>query len=533
MSTELEALAQASDSGTVAIVAHSNGGLVAKALIGELTQSGKDALVSDLILVAVPQLGTPKTIPVLLHGEDQAIPLDWWPALFSRQDGRAIARTLPGVYSLLPSRAYFDKVVDPVVSFDAGAATLNERAKFGDTIDSYNEMVRFLGGEAHPRPAYDDVRQPEVLVPELLTKNEATQNFLAAWQPPAHVHVSEIVGWGMDTVKGIKYVTRTSQTCAEDANKGRTCFPSYKLDYEPVFTVEGDGTVVWGSASANMGASIAFVDLDLLNRFIPIDAFQHAHHNLLGVDVVQDAIRAKIQSREFIFADNLIAEKPLVTAVADRLRFRILSPVSLTIIDQLGRRVGISTSTGMVEESIPGSYYLEFGEGKYVGVPVDGQYTVVLSGTGTGTFTFIVERVVGDVATTVAKYEDVPVDTALKATLRLTDATPSTLALDTNGDGRTDVTLASGSAVSFLDYLTLFDGAVKDATISKPSKILLQAQSTAIRLLYKKTKGKQVYPLCTLLQSLTKVMVQKKLVTLDDGSQLLTLVAHLKELSHN
>lgn len=526
MTEQLEALAHASDSGTVAIVAHSNGGLVAKTLMSELTQNGKDTLVSDLVLVASPQLGTPKAIPVLLHGEDQAIPFDWWPALFSQQDARALARTFPGAHGLLPSRAYFDKVADPVVSFE-GLATLNERAKFGDSIDSYDEMVRFLKGEARLRPAYDEVEKPEVLIPDLLTKTEATQAFLANWHPPAHVRVSEIVGWGMDTIKGIKYVTRTSQTCAEDASKGRVCFPSYQLDYEPVFTVEGDGTVVWGSADYDLGRSY-YVDL---RSFLGLG---ESHAELMGKDAIQSLLAQLLKKDESTeLPGKVFRDKPIPQNEGKRLRMKVLSPVSLSITDQQGNRVGISTSTGLVEESIPGSYYLEFGEGQYIGVPADGQYTVALSGTGTGTFTFIVEKVVGDVATTVAKYADVPVDTALKATLRIADAMPSTLALDTNGDGRTDVTLASGSEVSFLDYLTLFDGALKDATIVKSSKTVLQVQSSAIRLLYKGGKVKLVYSLCTLLESSIKGMVQKKFITLDDGSQLLMLVAHLKELSHN
>jgi hypothetical protein len=91
-------------------------------------------------------LGTPKAIPVLLHGEDQAIPFDWWPALFSQEDARALARTLPGAYGLLPSREYFNTVEDPVVSFE-GPATITEQANFGATIDSYEEMLSFLKGE--------------------------------------------------------------------------------------------------------------------------------------------------------------------------------------------------------------------------------------------------------------------------------------------------------------------------------------------------------------------------------------------------
>ena len=69
----LRRLADSSRTGKVTIVTHSNGGLLAKALISELGDEADD-LIDKVIMVGAPQLGTPKAIGSLLHGYDTGIP---------------------------------------------------------------------------------------------------------------------------------------------------------------------------------------------------------------------------------------------------------------------------------------------------------------------------------------------------------------------------------------------------------------------------------------------------------------------------
>jgi hypothetical protein len=67
---ELRRLAATSKTGKVSIVAHSNGGLVAKRL-AQLLGPEAAQLIDKLIFVAVPQAGTPMAIAADLHGYDQ------------------------------------------------------------------------------------------------------------------------------------------------------------------------------------------------------------------------------------------------------------------------------------------------------------------------------------------------------------------------------------------------------------------------------------------------------------------------------
>jgi len=70
---QLKNLAATSKSGKVTIIGHSNGGLVAKALVDKLRETEEEDLVDKIIFVGVPQTGTPKAIAVLLHGYQEAL----------------------------------------------------------------------------------------------------------------------------------------------------------------------------------------------------------------------------------------------------------------------------------------------------------------------------------------------------------------------------------------------------------------------------------------------------------------------------
>ena len=110
----LEALASTSPTGKVTIVGHSNGGLVAKALVSKLKHDGKAVLVDSVILVDTPQLGTPDTLISMLHGDFGA--LTGLGGLFlSQPNARGLMENMPAAYDLLPSAAYFTKVADPII----------------------------------------------------------------------------------------------------------------------------------------------------------------------------------------------------------------------------------------------------------------------------------------------------------------------------------------------------------------------------------------------------------------------------------
>src|SRR3990167_292684 len=114
---ELRRLAASSKTGKVTIIAHSNGGLVAKRLT-EVLGPEASTLIDTMIFVAVPQAGTPMAVAAGLHGYNQGLPTDAVSFILSEETARTFASTSPMFYHLLPSANYFTYVDDPVVTFD-------------------------------------------------------------------------------------------------------------------------------------------------------------------------------------------------------------------------------------------------------------------------------------------------------------------------------------------------------------------------------------------------------------------------------
>ena len=69
----IEELASNSDTGKITIVAHSMGGLLGKAIIKKLENSGKENLIDSFVMIGTPQLGTPQAVATILHGDGEGI----------------------------------------------------------------------------------------------------------------------------------------------------------------------------------------------------------------------------------------------------------------------------------------------------------------------------------------------------------------------------------------------------------------------------------------------------------------------------
>lgn len=96
----VEQLAKNSRTGKVAVVGHSNGGLVAKALIDELTKLGKQDIIESLNFIAVPHTGTPQAIAALQYGHGQSLGHG---IVLNKFTARKFGANMPGAYGLLPS----------------------------------------------------------------------------------------------------------------------------------------------------------------------------------------------------------------------------------------------------------------------------------------------------------------------------------------------------------------------------------------------------------------------------------------------
>ena len=432
--SELERMADSSDNGKVTIVAHSNGGLVTKALLIKLAEENNPLLqkIDKVIFVAVPHLGTPMAIPALLHGYEQGIPTSM-PIVLSDKTARQFGLNLPIAYHLLPSDKYFTYVDNSVVTFDQSMSDWGE--KYGVNIHSKELLHNFLVDDyGRVDVSSEDVDTPISLKDTLLSYAETKHIDLDDWIPPSHIEVSEIAGWGVPTtISGVEYTKEDERVIPN-----------------PITTIDGDGTVVIPSVLWSNGVEVDKYWVNLMrynkdNVFIdPLGVLKKKHHNILEIDEVQTLINNIVLATSTDILPTYISNSAPVSGANDtRLIYSVHSPITLNIYDSLGNHTGISTTTNKLEEEIPGTYYMQWGGAKYLYTNTGNPMNIDMTGTETGTFTFKIEQKQGDNSISSVIFQDIPVSSTSRVKMTITDDinTLSNLIIDNDGDGEDDIVL--------------------------------------------------------------------------------------------
>jgi len=445
---ELHRLAASSKTGKVTLVAHSNGGLVAKALMMKL---GPDAskYVDKIIMVGVPQLGTPQTIATLLHGTNGGMPFNH----LSEKAARDIAQNMPGAYTLLPSHSYFTYIDNPVVSFDASATDWVQR--YGSTIHSAELLRTFMADTARAKPQYADLKTPQVSNQNVYDAAVVAHIGLDTWTPPSDVELVTVAGWGQDTLAGIAYRTVTTNACIQRNIIGLCT--SYKkgseLTFDPQHVVDGDGTVIAPSALWSNGATSTryWLNLESYNSNVLNSTLGFApikHTNILEVPEISEFVKNHITKNTTRTYKYLSTSAP--TANKSRLNFTLHSPLTLGFRDSLGNYAGSTATTTVL--AIPGVEYRRYGEVQWLSVPADLVGQLALEGTASGSFTLnIAETNEGGIVAT-SSFEGVPSATSTIVTMNISPSVPfiasSTLLVDYDGDNTTDATLQAVPGVT-------------------------------------------------------------------------------------
>jgi len=148
------------------------------------------------------------------------------------------------------------------------------------------------------------------------------------------------------------------------------------------------------------------------------------------------------------------------------------SPVTLDVYDSQGRHTGpipggdsAGSGVSYIQNQIPNSYYLPFGEGHYVGLPADTKGNVKLSGQAAGTFTL-------DINTGAYKteFKDVPVLPMSTASFGLASTSPSLL-IDYDGDGTIDDVLPPATTTILSGRLGLLKRFIGVFNLPDPAKV--------------------------------------------------------------
>jgi pimeloyl-ACP methyl ester carboxylesterase len=423
----VEALADNSFTGKVTIIAHSNGGLLAKALLIEYPELAE--YVDTIVFIGTPQLGTPTAIAAILHGYDQA---KLGGVLVSAMTAREATRNMPGAYGLLPGQAYFEKQEDLVMSFDTSSSTALFRNEYGNAINTEIELRALLVGQ--------EGRGEAQMIEEALLANESMvdksleyhREELDVWTALQDVEVYEVVGVGLDTESGFEYREFTERVCEYSGPFGsQVC--TTKNFYKPVPWISqyGDETVMGVSAEGYMGEKETF--------FVDLFEANIRHANITEMPTIQNLLSNLLLDKVDL-SDNSLVSTSTPELARKRSILATHSPVSLSVIDEEGNIVGKATDG--LKEDIPGSSYRQLAGSSYVIVPEGISYDVLIAGLADGGMTLTIETLDGEEQSTTAV---VPIEVISSTTEIRFSATGAgtkesftNLQVDENGDGAID-----------------------------------------------------------------------------------------------
>ena len=345
------------------------------------------------------------------------------------------------------------------------------RAKYGSVINSGIGLYNFLEDQLRESlPVSDDLVSIPILNKNLLDyAMELHDTKLDNWIPPNGVSLTEIAGWGEETLSGIEYYQGISTKCEIpsglfDCLKYST---SSVLEYNPIITTDGDGTVVVPSAlwiASSTDVSKYWVNLDKYGGSYFGSTINRKHADILEIDELRDFINNLIIQSSSTLPEYISTSTPI--KLGKRLKFILHSPLSLNLYDGDGNHTGISTTTNELEENIPGSHYITFGEVKYISVPASSNIYISMRGYDSGSFTLNIEEVEGNNVIASTTFAGVPSSTSTIATISILNgniSSTSPLNIDKNGDGIFDITLTSKVGEIVIPDLSI----IEDKTISK------------------------------------------------------------------
>ncbi|HMO82807.1 MAG TPA: hypothetical protein PKA42_01440 [Candidatus Paceibacterota bacterium] len=424
---EIERLASNSYTDKVTIIGHSNGGLLAKAIMVELEGLGKTNLVDKVILVGSPQLGTPKAIGALLHGLDQQA---GGGIITDDHTAREVMKNMAGAYGLLPSEKYFELVEGVIISQDDSESTAY--LDIYEDVDSYENLLNFLKGN-HLGGL---INIPSALNKNMIDKAAALHDSIDAWLAPENVDVFEIAGVGIPTIKGFEY---REFSCTPYLESLGCVSGTYSKPY-PLFTTYGDETVVAESALAYGGTKVR-AEVNLFEEGIGLFNKRYTHADLTESNTIQEYLDAIIKFR--YQNETLEIPQDFINVATVFKIIGVHSPVNIVVFDSEGRKVGLDEDTNFNE--VPGGYVFTLAGSKYVIVP-EGEYEVEVSGYASSTFSLTVDELIGGTQSVELFLQDLPTNTNSQAKFTIGDEF-SDISIDIDGDGELDIIVNSDTGI--------------------------------------------------------------------------------------
>ncbi len=525
----LATLVASSSSGKITIVAHSNGGLLAKVFLEALPHNNDPLLdkIDNLILVAVPQVGTPDAIIGMLHGTE----IGPGGVVLSQEMTRRLMSTMPFAYHLLPNQQYFtgqgSGITTPVITFEDGDQTTPWKNTFGATVTSEQSLYNFLRKESgRSVPSDDDLLSPAVVDGFLFQYADLVTELLKTWVAPSTMNVYQIAGVGVETPAGITYFT-DRECVSRNPLKLFTCTEyKSKLGIRVNHSEEGDGTVVMPSAlamSTDAGnVKRLWIDLQAQDE----EEFGREHKDIFEVNDVLNFVQNTIHASSSLGYTYLSDAEPQLSE-ENRLAYYLHSPLDMFVTTEEGV---VSSTTN----TIRGATYRRYGELQYISVPKNNgsPHNLVLNGYKTGSFTLEVEAWEDNHMSVRNEYSGIPSGTSTNVHMTIQGDIPikeALLEVDYDGDGNRDIAFDTAGEVStVITYDTLIQ-AIQGLSLKSAFKKPLIATVHIAEKYNQKSLRRSVYKKLeiTALQILKKQLMlynRKRLVSNDETENVVTII---------
>ncbi|OGZ68034.1 MAG: hypothetical protein A3C50_03665 [Candidatus Staskawiczbacteria bacterium RIFCSPHIGHO2_02_FULL_43_16] len=385
----------------VDVIAHSMGGLIVKKYVVDNIASHH---IGKSIFVGVPSTGAPKSVKVLLQGDNFGV------LGLNDAEMKKISANLPAAYDLLPSQKYYDvkgsfvKVIDQgdlLNLLDTTETNLNY-SQFGNFITNdhgLNAQGLTNAGSLHTQ-AFDDFDM-------------------------------RTAGVDLYAIDGCK--AGTIGTIIE--NRQKSIFGQNLVDYKTPKFIPGDGTVPLESATN--------LPIDTAKKFY---ALKGEHSKMMS----QDGTRQQIVN--LLAGSSLGVDGNIITQNIDECKLNgkaisVFSPIDIFATDQDGNKLGLAQD-GSIFNEIPNAAFEIMGKHKFLYLPTDGGqvYDISIQGTGEGTYTIGSQDIVDGQVVGADIFSNLPVTADLTGTVNLGGG-QTTLTVQENSESAPETILPSAIVV--------------------------------------------------------------------------------------
>jgi pimeloyl-ACP methyl ester carboxylesterase len=412
---EIERLAAESYTKKVSVIAHSNGGLVLRALLASYDDQEFINKIDQVIMVGTPLLGAPKTIASLLHGYGQGTPGQF---IIGDSTARRVSLKFPGAYGLLPSDIYLSSGAAPTVFFDTSESTAQFRERYGNAVNGPAELEAFLLGE-EGRDSATTIEAASTLNETLFSSARSQSSKLDDFSMPDNIDFYTIVGTGKETEVAFEYREFSERTCRQELFT-EVCETEVFSKPIPILSLDGDGTVPAVSAA-----------FDGITHYIDLRDASYDHKNLTESPEILEFIT------DLILDESVDVNNNAPTYNTEQLLIGIHSPMNILVTDSNGNQTGV-VDEGILT-NILNSSYRELAGSKFVTVPKGTNLEIIFTGTANGGATVTVDEFDESGRTQQRAVVPIPIVTSTTlSTLVITDTTVSNLETDVDGDGTID-----------------------------------------------------------------------------------------------